>query len=68
VTLERFGEARAAAELPQVFQASELVEPRAVVRLGEVVIDARGQGVVALRRADARDERREIGRGARRRL
>jgi hypothetical protein len=68
--LQRVGESEAAAELPKVLRARALEENRAVVRLREVVVETRAEGVRAQRRRDALDEGREfggrVGRGGRR--
>lgn len=52
----------AAAELAQVARAPELQRQRAVVRVGEIMIEARAEGVFAQGRVDGRDVRGEFGR------
>ena len=59
--LQRVGEARAPAELSEVSAAPALIEKRAVVEFGKVVVGARGEVARAKRRAHVRDERREFG-------
>jgi hypothetical protein len=55
--LQRFSQSTAAAELAQILEPAKLKVDLPVVHIGELVIEARGEDVSALRRADAFDER-----------
>ena len=61
LSFQGLGQTVAAAKLPQVFRAAQLVKHLPVVGFGELVIDARGEDLIASRRIHRSDERRDHG-------